>query len=409
MQSLGYSFAVSAVAKPVSVHPAVNKYASIIVDAQTLEILHARQIDGLRYPASLTKMMTLYLVFDALEQGELTLDERLPVSAHAARAAPVKLNLKEGEYITVKQAITALAVMSGNDVAVVLAERLAGSEEAFARLMTAKARSLGMQKTLFRNANGLPNPAQLTTARDMAKLASAHLQNHPEYYGFFSTKMFHWKGRAYGNHNTLLFSVRGVDGFKTGYTRASGYNLVISAQRDGHRIIAVVLGGASGRTRDRHMADLVERGFDVIRQNDRLKSKSYALNADIKPVKRVYKRVENDEQIHVVTLRGAHGNPLKTVRVVESRNMIIPASVPTKNWAVQVGVYADERRARQAALSVMAEGVLGLTKAKPITEKFIKSGHILYRARIAGLGFAQADTVCKALKKSGQSCLMVAP
>ncbi|MCF6275995.1 MAG: D-alanyl-D-alanine carboxypeptidase, partial [Robiginitomaculum sp.] len=283
-----------------------NKYASIIIDVDSMEILHARQIDGLRYPASLTKMMTLYLTFDALERGDIHLNEPMQVSAQAARTPPGKLGLRAGRSITVEQAIQALAVKSANDVAVVLAERLGGSEREFAALMTAKAKALGMQRTVFRNANGLPDDGQFTTARDMGKLAEALLRTHQKYYPYFSQKTFRYNGRTYKNHNTLLGKVDGVDGFKTGYTNASGYNLVLSAERGGRRLIAVVLGGASGKSRDTHMADLIERGFNVQKQVDKRRAEQFALNADERRIKRLVTPMPKTDTIHAYTLRAAH-------------------------------------------------------------------------------------------------------
>jgi len=220
-----------------------GRYASIVVDADTLDIIHARQIDELRYPASLTKVMTLYLTFDAIDRGELRLEEKLITSKTAAATPPVGLGLTTGQAITVNHAIQAVAVRSANDAAVVLAERLAGSEEMFAVRMNEKARELGMIKTTFKTANGLPHPDQKTTARDMAKLSMAVLNNHRRYYHYFGQKHFTWKGESKKNTNSLLHWLVGVDGFKTGYTRASGYNLTISAQRDGRRLIAVVPAG----------------------------------------------------------------------------------------------------------------------------------------------------------------------
>ena len=241
-----------------------SRYASIVVDADTLEIIHARQIDELRYPASLTKVMTLYLTFDALNAGTLKLNEPVRVSANASRTVPTKLGLRAGQTITVENLIQAIAVKSANDAAVVIAERLAGSEAAFTEQMTAKARGIGMMKTTFKTANGLPHTEQQTSARDMAKLASNILSNHRRYYHYFGQERFYYNGRSYNNTNKLLPWLKGVDGLKTGYTRDSGYNLIVSAQRDGRRLIAVVLGGASGAARNTHMQELIERGFDVI-------------------------------------------------------------------------------------------------------------------------------------------------
>lgn len=237
------------------------KYASIVVDMDTAQVLHARDADETRYPASLTKVMTLYMVFDALDSGKLKLNERVPVSKAASRQQPSKLGLRAGSTIKVEDAIRALVTKSANDVAVVLAEKLAGTESKFATKMTAKAKELGLEKTVFKNASSLPNKQQVTTARDMAKLAEAMFLDHKDHYNYFALPSFTWNKRKYENHNTLLKKVKGVDGIKTGYTNASGYNLMASAERDGRRVIAVMMGGTTGRSRDAHVADLLEAAF----------------------------------------------------------------------------------------------------------------------------------------------------
>lgn len=255
----------AAVLAILAISPAwAEKYASIVVDMDTAQVLHARDADEPRYPASLTKVMTLYLVFDALDSGKLKLTERLPVSRFASRQQPSKLGLKPGSTIRVEDAIRALVTKSANDVAVVLAEKLGGTESRFAVKMNAKARELGLENTTFKNASGLPNKAQVTTAADLEKLAEAMFKNHRDRYKYFSTPQFTWKHRRYVNHNTLLKTVPGVDGIKTGYTNASGYNLMASAERDGHRVMAVMLGGSTGRSRDEHVADLIEAAFLAI-------------------------------------------------------------------------------------------------------------------------------------------------
>jgi D-alanyl-D-alanine carboxypeptidase len=238
-----------------------GKYASIVVDLDSARVLHAREADEPRYPASLTKVMTLYMVFDALDAGTLKLSERMPVSKRAAAAQPSKLGLKSGATIKVEDAIRALVTKSANDVAIVFAEELAGSESKFALKMTAKAKELGLTDTTFRNASGLPDSRQLTTARDMAKLAEAIYVDHKDRYNYFSVPQFVWAKRRHINHNTLLKTVRGVDGIKTGFTNASGYNLMASAERDGRRVIAVMLGGTTGKSRDLHVRDLLEAAF----------------------------------------------------------------------------------------------------------------------------------------------------
>lgn len=241
-----------------------EKYAALVMDADTNEILHSRNADDARYPASLTKVMTLYLLFDAINSGEVSLNDRMTVSRNAAAQPPSNLKLKSGDKIKIEDAILALVTKSANDVAVVVAEHLGGTERKFAEQMTDKARELGMKDTTFKNASGLPNTAQLTTAYDLAILADALIEHHPQHYHYFENKKFSWGRLVYKNHNELIGAVNGVDGIKTGYTRASGFNLMTSAERDGHRVIAIVLGGATAKSRNEHVEDLVEAAFAQI-------------------------------------------------------------------------------------------------------------------------------------------------
>lgn len=238
-----------------------DKYASIVIDMDTGQVLHDRSADEARHPASLTKVMTLYLVFEALDQGKLKLTDRMTVSKAASRAQPSKLGLKSGSTIKVEDAIRALVTKSANDVAIVIAEKLGGTEAKFVARMNAKAKELGMLNTTFRNSSGLPDRLQVTTARDMARLGEAIYMDHKDRYNYFSLTSFTWNNRKHMNHNELLKSVAGVDGIKTGFTNASGYNLMASASRDGRRVIAVMMGGTTGKSRDRHVADLIEAAF----------------------------------------------------------------------------------------------------------------------------------------------------
>ena len=235
------------------------KYSGIVVDAKTGEVLYSAAADELRYPASLTKMMTLYVVFEDLEAGRLKLDTPLRVSARAAAQPPSKLGLKPGSTISVRDAILALVTKSANDVALVVAENVGGTEGRFADRMTRTARQIGMSKSTFKNPHGLPNPGQRTTARDMALLGRALNERFPAYFDFFKTRAFNYRGRTHGNHNRLLGAVPGVNGIKTGYIRASGFNLVTSVERDGRHIVAVVMGGATGRSRDAQMVKLINQ------------------------------------------------------------------------------------------------------------------------------------------------------
>lgn len=234
-------------------------YADLVMDANTGAVLHAENADSLRHPASLTKIMTLYLLFEQLEAGKLRLDSRMEVSEHAAQQAPSKLGLTPGQTIAVEDAIRALVTKSANDAAVVIAEAIGGDEETFARMMTRKARAIGMSRTVYNNASGLPDEEQLTTARDQVTLGRAIQDRFPRYYAYFKTPSFVFRGYAIRNHNRLLGKVEGVDGIKTGYTRASGFNLVTSMRRGNRHIVAAVLGGTSGASRDAKMRSLVEQ------------------------------------------------------------------------------------------------------------------------------------------------------
>jgi D-alanyl-D-alanine carboxypeptidase len=234
----------------------------MIVDANSGQILMQDRVDEMRHPASLTKTMTLYLTFDALRAGRLGSQQgRLPVSAHAASRARLNLALRAGQTIKVEDCILGLVTRSANDAASVLAEALGGSEERFAQMMTLKARQLGMTRTRYTNASGLPDVQQVTTARDQAVLGLALQRDFPQYYPYFSTRGFTFRGRTYPNHNRLLASYAGMDGMKTGFVRMSGFNVVTSAKRGGVRLVGVVMGGSSAAARDRRMASLMNQGF----------------------------------------------------------------------------------------------------------------------------------------------------
>ena len=371
-----------------------NRYASIIVDADTLEVLHARQIDAPRYPASLTKVMTLYLTFDALDAGTLKIDERLVVSKTAARTPPVKMGLKAGQAVSVDTLIQAVAVRSSNDAAVVLAERLGGSEAGFAEMMTAKARALGMQRTTFKTANGLPDPDQKTTARDMAKLANAILTHHQARYHYFGQKRF----RGKYNTNKLLATRADVDGFKTGYTRASGYNLMVSATQNGRRLIAIVLGGASNDSRNQHMSDLIDRGFDVMsKQAPPVKLASY------EPPKTLPKTATQAPVI--VGLRGTNSRRIQ----VQTAGVKIPLPQnQTRGWTVQIKGFGSPQDAQSAA-RIITRSAGGTIEPR----SGFAAGRPVYHARVSGLSAKAAKSACRnddfALELSTRRCLIIAP
>lgn len=242
------------------------RYAAIVVDAATGEVLFARRADSPRYPASVTKVMTLYLTFEALQEGKVKLDDVITVSARAASQPPSKLGLAAGQRITLDDAMRATAVRSANDMAVVLAEHVGGSEARFAAMATLKAEELGMTQTRYVNPNGLPDSRQLTSARDLAILARAVMRDFPQYYSYFGQHDWAYNGRDYRNTNGLLRTGQGYDGMKTGFTNASGYNLAASSVRNGKRLITIVLGGRSSATRNSHVADLMNVGFEVERR-----------------------------------------------------------------------------------------------------------------------------------------------
>ena len=349
------------------------KYASIVVDANTGRILHGTNIDTRNYPASLTKMMTLYMVFDALKAGKINLGTKFKVSRRAARQPASKLGIRYKQTLTVEQAILALVTKSANDVASMIGENLAGTERTFALRMTAKARKIGMSRTTFRNASGLPNRGQLSTARDMAKLARALITDHPKFYSYFSIKKFKYKGHVHKNHNKLLTSYEGTDGIKTGYIRASGFNLVASVKRHDQRLIGVVFGGNSSKHRNRHMTNLLNKGFRTL---DGGKAPAAKIMASAPP----------------------------PAPVSKTRTGTAPRT--KVKWAVQVGAFARYAQAYEAARTAIdtAPALLrdGQIKIVPLKKR---NGRTLQRARINGISKRQAYRACRTLKKKRQHCM----
>jgi D-alanyl-D-alanine carboxypeptidase len=422
-----------------------GKYASIVIDAGSGKVLHAANPDVRSYPASLTKVMTLFLLFDELESGRMHLETPLPVSAHAAAQAPSKLGLRPGETISVRDVILALVTKSANDAAVVAAEGIGGTESEFAQMMTRKAQTLGMSRTVYRNASGLPNPGQMSTVRDQAILARALINRHAGPYHYFSTRQFVWKGQTISTHNRLMLRYPGADGIKTGYIQASGFNLISSAKRDDQRIIGVVFGGASGTSRDNHMKELLDKGFSRIRTGESVeiaaapsaddrsdiddlvaaaqaagtvaaaktaaKSSATAKPAQAKAQAKAVKVAAAEKTKHVKTTKTAH------FKVASAKNH--PAARGHKSredigdsdpdsWTIQVGAFKEYRPAQQAA--AQAARTLGHLVAKGSIDIDKLKGHKpMYRARLAGLNESQARAACKRLGKSGQSCKLIGP
>ncbi len=396
------------------------RYASIVIDAGTGEVLHQTNADTRNYPASLTKMMTLYLAFEALDNGRLRMDQLLTVSRRAAGISPSKLGLRRGERIRVKDAILALVTKSANDAAVVIAESLAGTEVKFAVKMTRKARALGMTRTNFRNASGLPNRRQLSTARDMATLAHALIEQFPQYYRYFSTQKFSYRGRTYTNHNSLLQRYDGADGLKTGYTRASGFNLAASVLRDGRRLIAVVFGGKTAGSRDRHVAGLLDKGF-ATRSMIRPVTVRAATAIATPPRRPTALAAVPVPRRKPSALASAPLPPVKPEHLVAGATAGAaakaiaqgPVNAPQTTvaelgrWGVQVGAFyhpTPAKRAAQKAAQKFPE-IFGRTKVMIPTTKG-RRGRI-YRARLMGLSEERARSACKRLASARMDCLVV--
>ncbi|HJO74007.1 MAG TPA: D-alanyl-D-alanine carboxypeptidase [Rhodospirillales bacterium] len=378
-----------------SASPVFAKYASYVMDAETGRVIHEINADTRNYPASLTKMMTLYMVFEAMESELWTMKTRLRISARAARQPSSKLGLKRGQTITVKQAMLALITKSANDVATVIAENMSGSERAFALKMTAKARQIGMSRTTFRNASGLPHRGQLSTARDMGTLARALIRNFPVYYRYFSTDRFSYRGATFKNHNKLLQTYDGVDGIKTGYIRASGFNLVASASRRGQRVIGVVFGGNSPNSRNALMTRLLNLGFKALNNSPRTVYAAADITSKAKKSKTKKARAK-------ITAR------TKT-KAKAKKQANLKSPVPKhRRWGIQVGAFARYKQAYEAARKAIEKAPsLLLDAAIKVVPLKKRNGRTLHRARLKGLSKSQANQACAIIKKRKGQCMEI--
>jgi D-alanyl-D-alanine carboxypeptidase len=358
--------------------------AEIVMDARTGKVLRARNADVHTYPASLTKMMTLLLTFEALDRGRLKAGQRLRVSHRAASMSPSRLGLPAGSTITVSDAILALTTKSANDAAVVLAEAIGGSEPRFAALMTKRARQLGMKRTVFRNASGLPHRAQRTTARDMAILSRAIVRLPKRHYDHFSRRSFSWEGRRITSHNRLLGTYEGMDGIKTGFIAASGFNLAASAIRGDRRLIAVVLGGETAASRDERVADLLDTSFGRGPAAPRRTAPVVAVAGDVEAEEEeVGAKMEGD---------GAPGVPLPP------RARLAAASAG--GWGIQVGAFASDAAARAG----LRAGRKALGSLVAGTEPQVMRSGQLFQARFVGVSEAKATEACAKLKARKRGC-----
>ncbi|TNC10352.1 D-alanyl-D-alanine carboxypeptidase [Methylobacterium terricola] len=439
-------------------------YAAMVVDAKTGRVMHAVNEDALRHPASITKVMTLYLLFEQLERGKMDLDTPLTVSANAARQPPSKLGVRPGSTVTVEEAIKALVTKSANDIACAIGENIAGSEPAFAEMMTRKAHALGMSRTHYANASGLPDSDQITTARDLTILARAVQDRFPKYYRYFQTRSFAFKGRVIGNHNHLLGRVEGVDGIKTGYTRDSGFNLMTSARTGDRHIVAVVLGGKSVASRDNIMAKLVQANLPVAYAGARTSAPVVEVAERPRPAvvaerpvatRTLVASADEDDAVETTNSTGqpldiaprggatpkwragAAGMPASAqayapaaaapafpapggkyasrlpasepgeVRAPAPREAAAPAPKPVtvSPWVIQLGAMDDEGKAKSMLAEARQRGGGALGKAAPFTEKVTHGGTTLYRARFSGFSEAEAaQDACRALKRNGFTC-----
>lgn len=380
-----------------------ERYASIIVDAESGRVLAANNADQVVHPASLTKIMTLYMAFDALKRNQLSLQQPIRVSAHASAMLPSKLGLRPGETLTVEQAVLALVTKSANDAAAALAEAMEGTEADFARAMTQRARALGMSQTTFANASGLPDARQVTSARDMAMLALAMLRDHPRQYRYFATSEFVFRGTVHHNHNRLLGAYDGVDGIKTGFINASGFNLVASAQRDGRRVIGVVFGGSTGRSRDAHMVSLLDDGFRMLGVGGGRGSDAPLVRvADQKkaPPSKVDAVKEAAGQSKAKAKPGPSADELERQAIEAAGG---------RGWAVQVGVFKTQAQAEKAVADAFRMAPKSTSTAASDVAPVKTAEGKRFRARLQNLSPAQAKTLCDDLKRQKQACQPIQP
>jgi D-alanyl-D-alanine carboxypeptidase len=376
------------------------RLSSIVIDAKSGTVLSQYRADARNYPASLTKMMTLYLTFEALAHKQITLDQRFPVSAHAAAQEPTKLGLIAGHTIPVRDLILGIVTQSANDAAVVLAEGLGGTEHAFAAKMTRTARAMGMENTNFDNASGLPDRLQRTTARDMAILARRLYLDFPQDYKYFATEDFEYHGVNFRNHNHLMNTFKGMDGIKTGFIRASGFNLAASAVRDHRRLIGVVMGGLSAHSRDIKMASLLNAAFagrslpetQLIAARDKKRASS--------------KFASNDSALHNLADHAAR--TLATLSPIGRAEAAPVRKRPSDAWSIQVGAYRQQAAAAHAGTTALAH--LRAERGKPLVLVATRAHrHTLYQARILHLTEKQARSACHVLRRVHRACAVLEP
>lgn len=459
-------FALLGAVQPAAAKP---QFSAIAVDARTGKILFSSAIDAPRHPASLTKVMTLYVLFQDLKAGRLKLTSDLKMSKRAASMQPSKLGVKPGSTITVEDAIKALITRSANDVASAIGENLEGTEANFAARMTRTARAIGMSKTTFKNASGLPNPAQVTTARDFATLSLRIQKDFPEYYPYFRISSFNYKGQTIRTHNRLLGRFQGTDGIKTGYVRASGFNLTTSAKRGNKRIVGVVMGGSSGGVRDKYMMTMLEKAFPKCVDGEMIAAAAGTSEGASVPdtklaivlpkEKPVADKKGLDKKILVASIAGSPAPAEETnfeklmanpdeisapdTKVLEAKieettgastkkpdaaTEPAPAKLPFEvkkevkapaekkvvakadpSWNIQIGAYPKKEEARLKLKEIRASGYKFLSGKQAITVQVQKGSKTVYRARFSGFTQKTARAACAQLSKKGLTCLAFSP
>lgn len=416
-----------------SAHAQTNpRYAAIVLDADSGEVLHSEYADAARYPASLTKMMTLYLLFEAMDNKLLKLDTGMPVSAHAASMPQTNISLKKGDRLRVRDAIPALVVRSANDAAVVVAEALGGTESQFAQMMTRKAKALKMNSTTFRNASGLPNSGQQTTARDLSILSMRLMKDHAKYYHYFSTPSFTYGGRTYHSHNRLIKNYPGTDGMKTGYINASGFNVATSTKKGNHRLVAVVMGGRTSQSRDVAMAALLDKSFIRAEQIAKVSPKAAQQARQAAPpgskivissetVRQVTRQETQQTQAATINpptsqikpIQQAQIKPIQQAPIQTAKtgaSVIQSNSAPTfsaeQAWAVQVGSFRALEQAKDRAADA-ARRLGNAQQSNMAVNPASVGGQTLYRAQLVGLLQNEAKQTCEQLVREGIDCLVI--
>lgn len=391
-----------------------SKYAAIVVDAKSGQVLYSKHADSPRYPASITKLMTLYLTFEALASGRLHMEDRVAFSPHASAQAPTKLGVTPGESITVADAIQGMVILSANDAAVAMAEKLGGTESRFTALMTLRARELGMENTHFVNANGLPDSRQITTARDLAILSRAIMRDYPQYYHYFSQTSFEFHGRHIQGHNHLLG--HGIDGLKTGFTRTSGFNIAISGVANNHRLIVVVMGGPSVASRDQNADDLLRTGFDVMARQDRGERIEVAENLFDRteeptgPIQRPPSEQGDADQANLKIVLAENQVPVHTspIPIVEPKREKVSRAEPNrrtqaKAWSVQVGEFRSHAEAKKQISFVEDHFGDHLGTSFGAAERAGRR----YQTRFNGMSESEARLTCRAMKARGLACEVI--